>query len=304
VSAEERIAKLGALLARVTERARAPRFRSSNGVPSAAAPPIDVGGESAADVDDLLAASADSVRPAAAEPVAAMAGAESPAPPVEVEIVSETVVDEELLESGADAPDATLRDELSSRERMVVASPTALADLSVRHEGDEETRQIKIGVAQTGERPVASAEGGAPELEEDTEVPPEVAPVQSEEREEPPASSRRPIAIEPKLEELAFGEAAPSEKPHAPPPESGRQVAAAPVELDFESEFTGVRPRDSEPASAPAPKKSERPPAMDLKAPEVTAPRHEGGKAAAFEGNVPVFKPATFGELLEATLSL
>jgi hypothetical protein len=113
--------------------------------------------------------------------------------------------------------------------------------------------------------------------------------------------------LEPKLEELAFGEAVPSEEPHAPPPESGRQVAAAPVELDFDAEFTGVRPKDAEPVPPPVEPKSEPPApllAVDASAPELTSAHPVSGPAAVFEGKAPVFQPSTFGELLDATLSL
>jgi hypothetical protein len=126
--------------------------------------------------------------------------------------------------------------------------------------------------------------------------------------EEPPASSRRPIALEPKLEELAFGEAAPAETvAHTPPPESGRQVAAAPVGLDFDGEFTGVRPREPEDVAVTVlgdvPKAEAEAPVMNL-APEPTAAKLPATAAVTFEGTAPIFKPATFGELIDATLML
>jgi hypothetical protein len=313
VSVQERVAKLGALLARVTERARAPRTPNGAAAASATTPQSD---NSAADIDELLGAT---TQDGAAAPVLTVDEPFSPAHRAEgeVEIVSEVVVDDEEGFDGAEAPDMTLRDELPSRERMVAATPSAAVDpapprplpLPVPLKADdEETKEIELPAAETGERPAASKEAAEPQLDADTEVPPEVTVTDAEEAEEPPASSRRPIALEPKLEELAFGEATPSEKPHAPPPESGRQVAAPPVELDFESEFTGVRPRDAEPTPpAPSARKSERPAAMakpmDV-SPEVTAAHKATEPSAVFEGTAPVFKPATFGELLDATLEL
>jgi hypothetical protein len=353
VTVRERVAKLGALLARVSERAQAPRRANGSGVsaPSdAAALPSEEGSSDA--VDELMASAASPAPPLvldrAVDRVVDVAAVDEPfsPPPAEVEILSEVEVDDEeapeetprtpptppaaspILSASASAsapaaprlvPPVSAEppgvEELPSRERMVAAMPVALPGTRVppaqTSEHDEETREVERPLTlETGERLAASA---APEVETetegedaDTEVPPEVAV--SAAADEPPASSRRPIALEPKLEELAFGEAVPSEEPHAPPPESGRQVAAVPVELDFDTEFTGVRPKDSEPASAPVEKRSDRasPPPIDAdaSAPEVTAARHASGTAAVFEGHAPVFKPATFGELLDATLAL
>jgi hypothetical protein len=297
VTVDERVAKLGALLARVTERARAPRGPNGAGTSQS--------DTSAADVDDLLSASSQdggAVALTVDEPF-------SP-PPAEVEIVAEVTVDDEEAYDGPEAADTTLRevrDELPSRERMVAASPAVPVEAR-RPAADEETKEIELPAVETGERPTASR-AAEPQLEPDTEVPPEVIlsepqeAAEPEEAVEPPASSRRPIALEPKLEELAFGDAAPSEQPHAPPPESGRQVASPPVELDFEAEFTGVRPRDAEPA-APSPPFTAVARPMDVSAPEVTTGQRKAGPAAVFEGAAPVFKPSTFGDLLDATLSL
>jgi hypothetical protein len=335
VSVEDRVAKLGALLARVTERAKAPR--KTNGLE----PPHTVA--EAASVTTPREARAEVAEPVTKEVVLANALALSgdepfdAAPPeqakqtepdrVEVEVTEVEVDDEEALAAVAEAEAAQAADsadELPSRERMVAASPVAAAgapattgapaatvatDRSAALAADDEAdRPLTV---ETGERLAAKrpSDREAEILEPDTETPPDVTLSASDTTEEPPASSRRAIAeTEPKLEELAFGDAAPAEQPHAPPPESGRQVAAAPVELDFESEFTGVRPRDAEPASAPMEKKSERPAAasaLDASAPEVTTARQAPtARAPLFEGTAPTFKPSSFGELLDATLSL
>jgi hypothetical protein len=267
VSVRERIAKLEAILARVTERAAAPRETNGGGV--AVHAPVDAGAE---------------------EPVISA----EPVTPLDVELAEQT-------EEAPMVAEATLAVEVESRERIIVA-PAQRAE-------EREPEPVPISV-DTGERPAASraAEADAAEAPEITVSTVSEAPevIEAGEEEEPPASSRRPIAIEPKLEELAFGEAAPVEPgPHTPPPESGRQVAAPPVDLDFEGEFTGVRPREPEAVAVTVLETSEakeRKPAV--LAPEATAAKLSGAAPVIFEGSAPVFKPSTFGELLDATLML
>jgi hypothetical protein len=349
MNTEERVAKLGALLARVSERAKVPRpprapetrTHTANGLEDGASANLAGAGQATSDSD-------------AAEPVtkqvvlsqaigrAAMPGDEPLAMPqpsaasatptaieehVEVEVTEVEVDDEEAISAAeaASAAEGARVEELPSRERMVAASPVSplaghhLSPPAAEVPQREAERPPTFEASETGER-LAARGVGMEEPDADTEVPPnvdvtdigEASGVATADDVEPPASSRRPIALEPKLEELAFGDAAPTEEPHAPPPESGRQVAAAPVELDFESEFTGVRPRDSEPASAPVERRSERP-AAALEAAaaaaadsvETTAPRAaDAARAPVFTGAAPTFKPSSFGALLDATLSL
>jgi hypothetical protein len=107
--------------------------------------------------------------------------------------------------------------------------------------------------------------------------------------EEVPASSRRPIQLQ--APDEAFHDTTTPLPPHPVPPESGRQVAA-PV-ADFEGDLSGVR-------SVAA---SDIAPPVELKA-EITRPVVEAPSPAVFRGAPPAFEPATFGELLDATLSL
>jgi hypothetical protein len=242
VSVHERIAKLEAILARVTQRAAAPREAPRDGAAHALAPTL---------VDEPVISS---------EPI--------------------TPLDVEVSERTEEAPMVVA--EVESRER-IVAAPEVSAERPVAVRGEEASDSPEITV---------SSESEVIEVGE----------------EEPPASSRRPIALEPKLEELAFGEAPPAETvAHTPPPESGRQVAAAPVDLDFDGEFTGVRPREPEEVAVTVlgdvPKPKAEAPVMNL-APEATAAKLPGTAAVTFEGAAPVFKPATFGDLLDATLML
>lgn len=265
MNVRERIARLEAILARVTQRAAAPRETNGDG--------------------------------------AARAAAQTGATPVEEAVVSSepiTPLDVEVSERTEEAPMVV---EVESRERIVAASELR-AEEAVPDSAPI-SAEPPFPVVAKGERP--PAEPLQAEAAEGPEITVSVTEVEEAE-EEPPASSRRPIALEPKLEELAFGEAAPVQPPpHTPPPESGRQVAAPAVDLDFDGEFTGVRPREPEAVAvtvlgdAPKPKPAEAP--MNL-SPETTAPKLPGAAAVAFEGAAPVFQPATFGELLDATLVL
>jgi len=121
---------------------------------------------------------------------------------------------------------------------------------------------------------------------------------------EAPVSSRRTVQMQSPLEELAFGAAAAAKGPHPAPPESGRQVAI-PDATEAEGDLlkSGVRPA---PVLEPvAPLVETAPPAapLELKA-DVTRPVIPAAAPAVFRGAVPIPVPATFGELLEATLAL
>lgn len=270
----ERIAKLQAMLVRVTTRAAAPRDANGGG--------------------------------AAREPVQALADE----PVVSSEPITPLDVEVNLVDDARDASPAPPRASLQadapaaeSRER-IIAAPELPVDAREADAGEAEAAPISaepISV-ETADRSVASAAEAASRAPDTTESRSE--PIEASE-EEPPASSRRPIAIEPKLEELAFGEAAPVEAvPHTPPPESGRQVAAAPVDLDFDGEFTGVRPREPEksPVTVLGTGRTDAP-LVEL-APEATAAKLPAIAAVRFEGAAATFKPASFGELLDATVAL
>jgi hypothetical protein len=114
--------------------------------------------------------------------------------------------------------------------------------------------------------------------------------------EELPASSRRQIQLEAREPE-------PEAKPHPVPPESRRQVAIPPAS-DFEGDLqkSGVRPAADVPPEKVAPAAAAPAPAA-LKA-DVTQPVVATASPAVFRGAAPDVKPATFGQLLDATLSL
>jgi hypothetical protein len=320
MSAADRIAKLEALLARVTERATAPRG-----------------------VHVVAAAPAQAVEPSTPAPVSVDVEMDSDVVTVEVRQVSEAPV----------SIDVASDEEVQSSERVVAAQNLVEAESERRlsaapHSVVPETHEEPAAELQQPE-PVPPPEAVAPEpLAEPVPEPepaPEPTPEPAREPEpepepvrepepipEPPASSRRPIALESNLEELAFGDAVPPEAPHTPPPESGRQIASAPVDLDFDGDFTGVRSRDpgdgdiavvgTPPPPPPPPAEPEpeaaaafEPPVEEIipepvtsavvaSGPEVTVPILPEAASAVFEGSAPAFKPASFGELLEATLSL
>jgi hypothetical protein len=142
-----------------------------------------------------------------------------------------------------------------------------------------------------------------------------VAPTDDEDL---PASSRRPIQLEPKLEELAFGDGAEPPPVHPAPPESGRHLAM-PIAADAEGDLSGVRsvPPSEPPPAAPVPTPRRPPSAPPPPAavvatkladvpltPEVTKPVLPSASPAVFHGAAPAPKPQTFGDLLDATLEL
>jgi hypothetical protein len=179
-------------------------------------------------------------------------------------------------------------------------------------------------------RPAVEPQEEVLELDERHIVAEEVAVnIEVEEEEAPPPSSRRPKPIE----EMPEPEVA-----HPAPPESGRHIAAQ--ELDFEDDLTGVREaRREEPAPPPKEKEAESIPLQPVAQPEVRArhsmemeiPMHgtppaapptpapptpaasqvqvihaevPAADVAAFEGHSPELAPKSFGELLDAALSL
>ena len=156
--------------------------------------------------------------------------------------------------------------------------------------------------------------------------------------EEPPPSSRRPIAEPAETPQEAELPVAPPPT-HTPPPESGKQVASSDA-LSFDDDFTGVREttakvelpkpepsiqlqslrsppvvtpaaKDDLEAELPSPEPPEeptRPPPGPVipSAPEVTRPTRPvaASNVADVPRSVPVPSPKTFGDLLDLTLSL
>ena len=111
--------------------------------------------------------------------------------------------------------------------------------------------------------------------------------------EDPPASSRRPLALEPpeeRLANLAFSDDEPRPPLHTPPPESGR-LRAAPV-VEFDGDVTGVR---AQPVAAIEP---------ELVPQATHAQLAESDAVADVLGAAQQFTPSTFVALLDASLAL
>jgi hypothetical protein len=198
----------------------------------------------------------------------------SPASPARAPVLELSVDVDDGVDDRQEPPDevtqaepaAAVADALSSQERLVAVEPTTEARSFEQPE------------------PVSAS----PEPVQGME------PTADEEIEQPPASSRRPLAPQPeeRLAEMAFGADDPRPALHTPPPESGRLPAAPAVE--FPDEDTGVHPA-APPASAVIQSEATR---ADL------AGAAGAEKVAALKGAVRVFHPTSFAELLDASLGL
>jgi hypothetical protein len=286
VSAGQTIARLEALLARVQRRSAEPRT-AARAFPVAAAP-VPVQAAEAAAVDELLDEEPDhpTIPPPAVAPVARAAPAPVVAPRTPVPLPEEeaaapaVAVADQALELSVDVDLAA--EEPAPAEPPPRPSP-APEPMVVGEAAGSRERLVAAPAVTYGEPP-------SPAMPEPASAEMPAAAVASQpaaEEEEPPVSSRRPLAPEPeeRLAEMAFGTTEPRPALHTPPPESGRLPAAP--EAEFADEDTGVRT-----AVAPV-------------VPETTKAELIGGNAVAHvQGSVPAFKPATFAELLDASLAL
>jgi hypothetical protein len=237
--------------------------------------------------------------------------------------------------------------------------PTVDYDIDADVEVSSEVVDIDIDVEEaealeSGAQPVAHQTAPPGELEDELEplaaAPAEPAaeleevaassPPANEIEEPTPSSSRRPIAGEEPVAEAYSEESAPR---HTPPPESGKQVAAAPSNppsrapsmpppsLEGHTLIGGWRepglgpqigPGPGAPVRVPGPGRTgptgTEPPATVVQhaapaaqrsgtqlSPDVTRPNLPArADVASFEGAAPVAKPKTLGELLDLTLGL
>jgi hypothetical protein len=277
VSAKEQITKLEALLARVSSRANEPRIAAAHtAAPAPAAPP--------------------------------------PAPPTLVVsppiVVGVSEPDIDVVHETTETPAAAKSD-----ARLIAAKPAESLDLDSAVDSSETLLDAHLESIPVEEAPP------------DVEVP---------EEEPAPSSSRRPISppAAEEIAETAFGADDLSPPPrHTPPPESGRLPAApelAPV-IDVDDEvqdITGVHhtPAAERPA-APAvedtdslarsgeheglsssPDEVTPPPAAVSRValtPHIARPERSASAPVGDPiGQAMAFSPATFGELLDATLAL
>lgn len=344
MSPTEKIAKLERLLARVKERAEAPRPAGSAAFPAplsadaahapAAPEPPPNAAASALESQPASAPVSDSVHrsptapPPTTQPPETSSGWSEPPPETAADPVVETGEVDADLDADVD---------------VEVSAEVVEVDIDIDEPGVLPAESGSQPVAEQGANGVAAHEA---ELEEVTDLaaepsapPPAPEPPAANELIEPaPSSSPRPIASE--QPETYEEESAPR---HTPPPESGKQVAAPsvkpepvrrssspPPSLEGHTLIGGWRepgmalPR--EPGATPAvrvpPPPPPPPPPPEAVAPPVAAPpvaapppRPFGpevtkadlpasAQVATIEGALPQRSPPTFGELLDATLSI
>lgn len=309
---QEKIAQLESLLQRVRARAAEPRGAASHpatdvaiAAPSPSSPSFDTHPTPMA------------TKQVTAEQIeAATLAAEAERQRIEVELAEAELADDVEVSTDIVEVDIDVDEPLTaeSGSHAVASSiPPELLD------GDDEPTQQPPDVQAIDEEEDAS---GFTQISHPP--PPAGALPANEIHEPPPSSSRRPVGLD---DAEAYDHEAPR---HTPPPESGKQVAAA----------TSVVPsarKSTTPPSAPPPSLEEghtliggwrepglgassARPATGVRVPTPTAAASSGGErlaaetirpefsadgdVATFEGPAPVFTPATFGELLDATLAL
>lgn len=321
MSANEQIGRLQLLLERVQGRAAGPRGNGSGAAHAVHAAPVAAVAVAAAPapapafVEEEAPISASPETPAQAHASVNPAAYPSDVPPAaevaeaydeygEVEVSSEVVEVDIDVEEG---------EPMESGAQPVAAQATM---------PPEELEEVEEQQPLTTQQPHASMS----EPEEVTQTAP------ANEIEEPtPSSSRRPIAGEEPV--VAYEEE--SAPRHTPPPESGKQVAAAPSNrppsgrpsvpppsLEGHTLIGGWRepglggPQIGVPGATgvrvpPPPRANEPAPVVQAQAsgtrlsPDVTQPQlAASANVASFQGAPPVARPTTLGELLDLTLSL
>jgi hypothetical protein len=315
-TSKQRVAKLEKLLERVLARAAEPR-------------PVQVIAATPAPSHTADGGAAHAVEPSPPpKPVEIAKPAPPPLPPppapepepleVDLESLPEPVIELPRKEVAPPMEALQAQDDRQSIERLKTSPPAAgpseaeptLTDDAPHLEVSGEVEAVEVSV-------------------EEVEVP----------MEEPaPSSSRRPLTsppMEKPLEELAFGEEQPPAI-HTPPPESGK-LPAAPELVEFDTDTTGVRDaQKAAPPPLPPPLPPPVPPPLPARAlvEPMPAPKREpivaappplppppqappklepvltratleaSAPVADVVGKVAAFEPATFGDLLDATLSL
>jgi hypothetical protein len=159
-----------------------------------------------------------------------------------------------------------------------------------------------VGVGPAIERvEVLSDEEGVADEDVDAEASP------SDEIDETPASSRRPVTAPPeeRLADLAFGSEEPQPARHTPPPKSGR--LPAPPAGEFDPDVTGVRATPAlsvdEESALLSPQPSE-PSVLSAQAVRADLASGANFRVPDVIGQAQAFAPATFLALLDASLSL
>ncbi len=322
---EEKIARLEGLLERVRARAAMPRrpaapaaasFDSTVGVPTGN---LGLPSESVAVTAELPTGDL-----ATSSQVLGFDGAGVEAPTGRVSTVPPRVDVPEPEPSSIEVSASELTDVEASDVELEVSSEVVEVDVDV--EVEVEVSEPEIPVARKdfesgAQRVVASASFEAEEpatsdiaAAHESFVEPEplepLAPA-NEIGDEPPLSSRRPVAAsEPPAE------AYPSAPRHTPPPESGKQVAVSsmpvgrvpsvPAPSGEEAFVSGWREPGlaSQPPREAAAPLSTRAEARTESAEVIEPVLPADARVARVEGTAAAFAPRSFGELLDATLAL
>lgn len=321
MSANEKITRLQNLLVRVQTRGAQPREARTNGATAAFSAPVAQVAYVAPAAPEVAEPTFDA--PAFAEPdlemmPAATAEVSSSPPPPTVDYDVESDMEVEVSSEEVEV-------DIDIDEPMALESGAQPVGQQTMPPGEME-EELEPLVAAPLEEPAA-------ELEEVVDEPPP-----ANEIEEPsPSSSRRPIASEEPTAEAYSEESAPR---HTPPPESGKQVAAAPSNppsrnpsmpppsLEGHTLIGGWRepglgphigPSTGAPVRVPGPGPSGTEPPVHIApaavaaaqpsgtrlSPDVTRPNLPArANVASFQGVAPVAKPQTLGELLDLTLGL
>ncbi len=330
MSPEERIAKLEALLERVTRRRAEPRdegagpslarvaatgevhwpFPPRPPAPVREAPrtPIPLG-EDVTLLERTLVTVVDAP-PRAPEPsrvraIEAIETSFAEPPPVEhMDLELET--DTSLVPPSDRDPFASEPHLLESRSRLVAATPERAFDRPGSLGLEEDLTSTPTPLTPRGLDEARDASTSATDFAPRA-VGPSVIDGLDELDEPAPASSRRPITLEEKMSELE-GE---DDALHAAPPASGRQPAVPPIDLDVSPDvgaITGeerVAERPHERPREPSPEWARDRVQIARDAPEVMrASPATSDAVAAFVGRTPEPRPATFGELLDDALAI
>lgn len=331
----QQVKKLEALLARVQERAAEPRVApaAASPAPVAAAPAVAAAAPVAAPAAPAVVVAPALVAVPPPRSSAPMVSEPEPSVIIEDDDAPPTPAGEDLVAAQAqpktpEAPEVEITEDDGDAEVS-----TEMVEVDV----DEDDLLEDSAGAQSHTQMVAAAPADDNDDDGGTLIQagvraPTVAP-EGETLEEAPASSRRPAA---KAADPFVDEARP---PQTPPPESGRQVAsvhpvaAPPVResrvptppppplASFEADQDEDEPPSHgtmvggwrEPGMPPdSVLRTDVPPAAPVAAarpasikPETTQPAVAAtGAVAVATGQAPVFAPASFGDLLDATLGL
>ena len=240
MSPKEKIAKLESLLARVKERAEAPRPKGTAAFPAPAAHAAQPAAPAeTAEARQAFPSASPSVQ--IDEPQAALASAPPPElssgwsePPAGMDVAPETAADP-IVETGEDDMEVEVSAE-------VVEVDIDIDEPGMMMPAESGAQPVADHVANAAAQPEAELEEVTPDASAPPPAPepePEPEPVvpANEVVEPAPSSSPRPIASE--QPEAYEEESAPR---HTPPPESGKQVAAPSVKPEPSSRKSSAPP--------------------------------------------------------------